>query len=105
MTLANLVVEIRKRAGGLSPLATPEHAIATLIGFSVLPIPKAQAVRRVLVGLAHSHAEPEFDQADLEALGPMAIGALERLFEGVLDGTCTDQMLRELLGSAVVKRS
>jgi putative PIN family toxin of toxin-antitoxin system len=32
------------------------------------------------------------------------IDALERLFEGMLDGTCSDQMLWELLGPAVVKR-
>lgn len=105
MTLARLVVEIRRRAGDLSPLRAPEHAVATLIGLTVLPVPGARALRRILVALAHSHAEPEFDQAEIDALGLMAIGALERLFEGMMDRTCTDRMLRELPGPAVGKQA
>lgn len=104
MTLGELIGEIRKRASGQPQPATPEHAIATLVGVTVLPGPEAKALRGILVALAHSHTEPEFDQAQLDALGPLAIGALDRLFEGMMDGTCTDQMLRELLRPAVVKR-
>jgi hypothetical protein len=104
MTLAELVVEIRKRATGQPQPASVEHAIALLMGLTILPGAEAQAARAVLVALAHAHTSPEFDQAQLDALGPLAIGAFDRFFEAMLDGSCTDQMLRELLRPAVVRR-
>jgi hypothetical protein len=87
-----------------TPLTIPEHTIATVIGLTVLQSPEAQAHRGILVGLAHTNAELEFDEADVDGLGAMGICALERLFEGVMGERCTDQMLREPLGPAGGKR-
>jgi hypothetical protein len=104
MTLASLVVEMRKRATGQPQPASVEHAIAVLMGLTILPGAEAQAVRAVLVALARAHTGPELDEALVDSLGPLATGAFDRLFEAMLDGSCTDQMLRELLKPSVVRR-
>jgi hypothetical protein len=100
MTLAGFLVEIRARAGVFGEIPSspsPQIAITTLVGLGTLNGAEGAAVRRVLTAFAHSHTAPTFDQGELEALGPLAIGALDCLVEALMDGRYSGEALRDAL--------
>ena len=98
MTLAAFLVEVRIRAKGLPTPSTTEHAIATLMGFALLPGPQAECVRRVLIALTRTEMRIDLSFRELASLGPLALGSLECVLEGIGAGHFDHKKLQAILG-------
>jgi hypothetical protein len=92
MHLAELLLAVRKAAGGHPRPDTAQLAVTTLIAIAVIPGLEGQVVRGVLRGFLYDPGN-QYSAADFESLRPLALGALERLLEALLDGTYTDTEL------------
>lgn len=105
MKLATLVTEVRRRTEVDDPRPlTPEAAVTVLVGLAALPGPEARAIRNILVALTRSDRELAVGQPEIDTLSSLALGAFDRLLEGIIDGTCNDRTLRDLVRPAVVRQ-
>jgi hypothetical protein len=101
MGLGEIIVALRKDAAGLSRPDSMEHAAAALIGIGALPTAEARVVRKILYGLLRGMAA-DFTESDLAALGPLALGALDRVLEDLLNGFSSEKQLQDALRPLLV---
>jgi hypothetical protein len=103
MTRGEFLVEVRSLASTASTPETLEHAVAVLVGLAVPAQPEGAVVRKALAGLAYFDFAPEFNQEELDALGPLAVGALDRVIVEIMTQRCSSERLREMLGAPVTE--
>jgi len=101
MNLANALLQIAKRAdldADKAHPATGQAALTVLIGLGVTPYWEGRVVRSVLAGLCNPDVDPELSRADLDSLSPVAVGAICRLVDAVMNGEMAEEDLVTLLG-------
>jgi len=93
MTLAQALLAVSTRHSSGTETRSVDHALSTIVGIACGKGSEAMAVRKFLGALAQPRIEPEFEKSEVDAMGPLAVGALVYVLEGILDGTCTQEKL------------
>ena len=106
MTLAQLAVELRRRAL-LVPEAPGEQFEETVAVLGALAhsgtMAEADTVRKILVALTHTDHESDLRTSALDSLSPETLRRFEALVIALLDGWYTTAKLRTALRPALLR--